>query len=466
MLFNSLTFGVFLPIVLILFWRARGAARLWVLLLASYIFYMWNNPWFIFLLVGLTVVNYYAAAFMVAGGRRRGWVLALAIIIDLASIGIFKYADFAIRTSNFAARHLDFLPSLPYAHIYLPLGISFFTFQMMSYVVDVWRGQPPERKIRNFALYVAFFPQLVAGPIMRSGDLIPQFRTERRFNPRLFRTGLFFLTMGMVKKVVFADNLGAYATRVFDDPESFNTLSNLSAVYAYAFQIYFDFSGYTDIAIGCGRMMGFEIMTNFNLPYLAHNMRDFWRRWHISLSTWLRDYLYIPLGGSRNGRGATYRNLMITMALGGLWHGAAWKFVIWGTYHGVLLAANRARTALFGSPREREVKLLGLRWWAGALVTFHLVCMGWIFFRADDMATVGAMFARLGALDFTGEFAGKYAMIGVALGAASHIANGRWNLRRAFLRSPALVQMAFYAAAVLLLALFSVEEKAFIYFQF
>jgi D-alanyl-lipoteichoic acid acyltransferase DltB (MBOAT superfamily) len=212
-------------------------------------------------------------------------------------------------------------------------------------------------------------------------------------------------------------------------------------------------------------MMGFRIMTNFNLPYLAHDIRDFWRRWHISLSTWLRDYLYIPLGGSRRGRSATYRNLMITMALGGLWHGAAWKFVIWGVYHGVLLALNRVRIEIFGKPK-REVTFLSLRWWVGAFITFHLVCLGWVFFRGNSMASIGVMLSRLAALHFSGPFEGTFAMVGVALGASSHILNGRYDLRYMFLRWPSLAQSAVYATAVLLLALFSSTEKAFIYFQF
>ncbi len=465
MLFNSLTFALFLPAVLLLFWKGPARGRLWMLLIGSYVFYAWNNPWCLLLIVGLTVFNFYSTAFMVSGGLRRKYVLAATIAVDLAAIGVFKYADFAIRTSNFFAGRLDFLPTLPYAHIYLPLGISFFTFQMMSYVIDVWRGLPPERNMRDFALYIAFFPQLVAGPIMRAGDLLPQLHKKPAFDSALFSEGLFFLSMGLVKKVVFADNLGSYATRVFADPAAFNTPSNLVAVYAYAFQIYFDFSGYTDIALGCGKMMGLELMTNFNLPYLAHSLSDFWRRWHISLSTWLRDYLYIPLGGSRKGTSHTCRNLMITMALGGLWHGAAWKFVIWGGYHGLLLVLERLKEAVFGKSKT-EVRYLSLRWLIGAFVTFNLVCLGWVFFRGNDMASIRAMLARIAELDFSGPFVGSYAMIGVALGLLSHLANGRWNIRSGFLASPAFARMAWYATAAVLIALFSSSEKAFIYFQF
>ena len=465
MLFNSTTFGVFLIAVLLLYWGGPWRARLWMLLVASLIFYSWDKPVFFFLITGMAVFNFYAAAFMVRGGAKRKWVLIAAIAADLVMIGIFKYANLAIQTIFAIPALARAYPTSHKVDIYLPLGISFFTFQMMSYLVDVWRGMAPEKHLRDFVLYITFFPQLVAGPIMRTSDLVPQFHEVKRFDPDRFRLGVFFLTMGLVKKVVFADPLGVYATQIFSDPGAYNTPSNLVAVYAYAFQIYFDFSGYSDIAIGCGHMMGFDIMTNFNLPYLANNLADFWHRWHISLSTWLRDYLYIPLGGSRHGRFNTYRNLIITMFLGGLWHGAAWKFAIWGVFHGGLLAANRARKEFFGSSSD-EVRMYSLRWWLGALLTFHLVCVGWIFFRGNNMHSIGVMFSRLAAFDMSGEFAGTFALSLVALGTLSHLANGRWQMRPVFLRMPAMAQMAVYAFAALAIALFATEEKAFIYFQF
>jgi len=280
--------------------------------------------------------------------------------------------------------------------IVLPVGISFYTFQTMSYTIDIYRGQlEPTQNFWDFALFVSFFPQLVAGPIERARSLLPQILERRHFQPAQMMEGLRLVCWGLFKKSYVADNLAPLVDTLFATPNP-SGLETLLAAYAFAFQIYCDFSGYSDIARGCAKCLGFEIMVNFNLPYIAAGMQEFWRRWHISLSTWLRDYLYIPLGGNRDSKGKTYRNLTITMLLGGLWHGAAWTFVLWGAYHGALLAVQRLWSDVAmkaggasGAPHGAALKLVRV------LATFHLVCLGWLIFRAASLPQLYGMLAGL-----------------------------------------------------------------------
>lgn len=466
MLFNSVEFGFFLVAVLALYWSAPDNARKWILLGASYYFYCYAHPPYALLLATLTLCNYYLGGKIAAGSRKSARAFLIAgITLDLASIGFYKYANLLLGTLNATGVFFGAAPRFPVLELVLPIGISFYTFQMLSYLVDVYRGAPAERSLRNFALYISFFTQLVAGPIVRPSVLLPQIKRKAEPDSEQMQMGLFLLAQGLVKKVVFADFLGAHVDAVFAAPVEFNSVSTLIAVYAYAFQIYFDFSGYTDIAIGCGKLLGFEIPDNFNLPYLARNMREFWQRWHISLSTWLRDYLYISLGGSRSKwRSRVYINLFITMVLGGLWHGANWTFAIWGLFHGMLIVINRMRRDgnrfKFKEDCSAAHKLLQ------TIITFHLVCVGWIFFRSETFSKAIAIFKKLAALDVSGSVEGTGALIMLCIAVASHFVRGRWKLESWFISLPRPVQGWAYGIIAVVIYIFFTPEQRFIYFQF
>jgi D-alanyl-lipoteichoic acid acyltransferase DltB (MBOAT superfamily) len=465
MLFNSIQFGFFLVAVLALYWSAGERARKWILLGASYYFYSFAHPPYAFLLAFLTIFNFYLSK-RVAGNRSTARIfLAIGVTVDLCSIGFYKYVNLILETFNVTGAFLGLTPQFPMLNVVLPIGISFYTFQMLSYLVDVHRGAEPEDSLRDFALYISFFTQLVAGPIVRPSVLLPQIKKRAIADAEQMQLGLFMIAQGLVKKIVFADNLGRHADAVFGDPMAFNSPSTLIATYAYAFQIYFDFSGYTDIAIGCGKLLGFEIPDNFNLPYLARNMREFWQRWHISLSTWLRDYLYISLGGSRKGgRAATYRNLFITMVLGGLWHGANWTFAIWGLYHGALIVINHIRrdSNILKAPEDSSTVRRVLQ----TIITFHLVCAGWVFFRSETFSKAITMFERLAALDFSGAVEGKDALMFLCVAVASHIIRETWRMEQWFIALPKPIQGWAYGMIAILIWVFFTQEQRFIYFQF
>lgn len=323
--------------------------------------------------------------------RRRKIFLLLSVVINLSILGFFKYFNFFSDNLTALTQSLfNYTPGFVTLKVVLPVGISFFTFQTMSHTIDVYRRRMPATKsLVELSAYVAFFPQLVAGPIERGAHLLPQFQRSRKLNKDHFREGMWLIFWGLYKKVVVADNMARLVNAAFGPCDRFsfseasiNGIYLLLAVYAFAIQIYCDFSGYSDIARGTARLMGFDIMLNFNLPYFSKNPSEFWQRWHISLSSWLRDYLYIPLGGNRDGLQKTLRNLTITMVLGGLWHGAAWTFVIWGAFHGLILVICR----LF-SKGSNERKSVGVSL-VQVFVTFHLVCLGWLFFRAQNLATI------------------------------------------------------------------------------
>ena len=327
--------------------------------------------------------------------RHRKVMLGFCVITNLTILGFFKYYNFFIDNFSYLAEAIfGHIPSALILNVVLPVGISFFTFQTMSYAIDVYRGNAAATSsLLEVAVYVSFFPQLVAGPIERGKHLLPQFQRIRTINSADFREGLWLIGWGLYKKIVVADNMAMIVNGVF---EPFDNLASMAAavpedgmrvlvaIYAFAFQIYCDFSGYSDIARGTAKLLGFDIMLNFNLPYFAKNPSDFWRRWHISLSTWLKDYLYIPLGGNRHGTRKMYRNLMITMLLGGLWHGAAWTFVLWGAFHGFILVLYRALA--LASDKSKS------SWWISfvqGVIMFHIVCLGWLIFRAQNLTTIG-----------------------------------------------------------------------------
>ena len=381
MLFNSGVFLKFFASFLLLYWLVRSnlRARNILIVLASYLFYGWWDYRFLGLILFSSVLDY-AVGLRIARqteARRRKLWLTLSIVANLGILGFFKYFDFFVTSMEALFQKLEIPFHTSTLHIVLPVGISFYTFQAMSYTIDVYRGTIPAcRNLVNFLAFVSFFPQLVAGPIERARHLLPQFECTLAINRAMLEEGVWLIIWGMFKKVVIADNLDALVNMVYDN----NTYSGPAvalATIAFGFQIYCDFSGYSDIARGLARVLGFDIMVNFNLPYFASNIREFWQQWHISLSTWLRDYLYISLGGNRRGETRTHANLFITMLLGGLWHGAAWHFVLWGAWHGIGLIVHRVAT--------RRLRIPTMIGW---LVTMLFVFYGWTLFRAQSFDQV------------------------------------------------------------------------------
>ncbi|MBN1256774.1 MAG: MBOAT family protein [Planctomycetes bacterium] len=396
MLFNSRVFLVFFVIVYVSYlllkkrWRVQNA----MLLVASYIFYGWWDWRFLSLIFISTVIDYIAGLNIIKANNpsRRKLFLVLSCITNLGLLGVFKYFDFFIGSATELLNFLNVDASRLYLHVTLPVGISFYTFQTMSYTIDIYRGRlKPTRNFWDFALFVSFFPQLVAGPIERAIHLLPQISGPRRITPELIRSGIFLVIWGLFKKVFIADNCMVIVNEVFANHPDYGGLAYLAAIYAFAVQIFCDFSGYSDIARGISMLMGFDLMLNFNLPYFAVSPSDLWRRWHISLSSWLRDYLYISLGGNRGGVYKTYRNLMLTMLLGGLWHGAKWTMVLWGFYHGLLLVVQRLLSGVMSGSPDKDQEPTGLRKWLQIILMFHLTCFGWLLFRAVDMPQVWDM---------------------------------------------------------------------------
>jgi D-alanyl-lipoteichoic acid acyltransferase DltB (MBOAT superfamily) len=388
-LFPSVQFAIFFPIVLALSWALMPWPRVWkpFILAASYLFYACASWRFIFLLGGATLGNQAATVGITrttSEGRRR-LIVALAVALDLGLLGVFKYYGFFAQQWADVASGLGVGGTLPLLTIALPVGISFFTFQAISYVVDVKREAVAPASLLDFAVYLSFFPHLVAGPIVRAREFLPQLRAPRDPNRVAVSSGIWLVALGLVKKVVIADYLArVLVDPVFAVPRGYGAPDVLLAAYGYAAQIYCDFSGYTDMAIGLALLLGFVFPQNFRSPYRATGFRDFWRRWHMTLSRFLRDDLYIPLGGNRRGRLFTYRNLMITMVLGGLWHGAAWTFVLWGAFHGIGLILEHALGGHIRTPAW-------LRW----LLTFHLVVLAWVLFRAQSLSDFGTLLSRL-----------------------------------------------------------------------
>ena len=389
LLFNSWEFVVFFGFVYGIYLLLPGYRQQNILLLiASYYFYAAWDWRFMFLLLSSTLLDYYCALQIDTSEdpRRRKTFLVCSIAGNLTLLGFFKYFNFFLDSLQPLLGSFGLSVERLHLHIVLPVGISFYTFQEMSYTIDVYRGElKATRKFLDFALFVAFFPHMVAGPIMRASTLLVQFFRPRVIDRSMLTTGSWLIFWGLWKKVVIADNMAALADPVFAGSASVSWLMAYLGVVAFAFQIYADFSGYSDIARGLARLLGIELMQNFDLPYFAVNPSDFWRRWHISLSTWLKDYVYVSLGGNRHGPVATYRNLMVTMFLGGLWHGAAWNYVWWGIYHGVLLVVHRLLRGTNQSARSGGV---GWRWAISSVVMFQFTLLGWLLFRCTRRVLV------------------------------------------------------------------------------
>jgi alginate O-acetyltransferase complex protein AlgI len=473
-LFNSLEFLVFFLVVLGLYAVLRHRAQNTLLLVASYVFYgVWDYR-FLALLMGTTVVDYYVALAMQRqiGTAARKRILVLSIVANLGVLAVFKYLNFFADSFAELAAVFGFHVSPFTLKVILPVGVSFYTFQSMSYTIDVYRGHlKPTKKLNDFALYVAFFPQLVAGPIERATRLLPQVMSPRTITLEKVGAGLSLIALGFYKKVVVADNLAGTVDAIFGKTGGYTGAEVVVATLLFAFQIYADFSGYSDIARGTARLLGFELMQNFREPYFARNPADFWRRWHISLSTWLRDYLYIPLGGNRHGVWKTYRNLTLTMLLGGLWHGAAWNFVLWGLYQGTLLVAYR----LYEERHEAHAKVSErrdgkLRAIVETAIMFTFTLYGWLLFRADSGAQIVAMTAALG----------EFGSIATVLQAVAKLLFYAWPIllldylkfrsndaEPVLTRAPVVWQVGAYCYLFLMFIVMGRYEGAsFIYFQF
>ena len=472
MVFNSLTFVIFLGLVLLahslpLPWRLRKLN----LVLASYLFYAAWNPPFVVLLWISTLVDWFAARAMgrtTSRPRRRALLIA-SLSVNLGLLGAFKYGDFLLENFRLLLAEVGVAYAPPALNLVLPVGISFYTFQTLSYTIDVYRGRlEPWPRFVDFALYVTFFPQLVAGPIVRAGDFLPQCRQPRRASSAQLGWGATLLLVGLFEKVVLADGVMApVADAVYAAPESAGWVDAWIGTVAFSGQIFFDFAGYSTCAIGAGLCLGFVLPDNFRSPYAAIGFSDFWRRWHISLSSWLRDYLYIPLGGNRKGGARILVNVMLTMLIGGLWHGAAWGFVVWGGIHGVLLVAERVARGRFGQAAwvGRAHGRIGL-----AILTYVLVCLAWVFFRAESLADAllltRTMLAGSGANLELGR-----AQAAWVLGVTAVLLVGQWLLRDASLAAacrPVPWYLRSLLLALLAIAILGVpgDDRAFIYFQF
>lgn len=470
MKFNSLEYILLLVTTLVLFFRLPYRGRLLLLIASSILFYaFWNIP--LVSLIFISAIVDFTAGQMIARsqhkGRRVGFLL-LSLLTNLGLLGYFKYANFFVENIQMA---LGGTSEGRYLEILLPPGISFYTFQTMSYTIDVYRGKiQPTRSFLRFFLYVCFFPQLVAGPIERAAHLLKQFdhAARRRLSLENFVIGARMIIWGMFKKVVFADYCGLIADRVYANPGGFDGWSAIVATYAFTLQIYCDFSAYSEIARGSARLFGIDLMQNFDQPYLTTDISTFWRRWHISLSTWIRDYLYFPLGGSRCGKSRALMNLVITMALSGLWHGAAWNFVIWGLFHGVLLllTALLTRQVFFQVFRGRAGRAWRLLAW---FVNFHLVVFGWILFRVNAMADtwtiLGRIAASVGSLQLPTRGQATFVLFTGLFVLGSYLKRRYQVLQR--IDQNATVSVLFYGLLIIGMLLFSLPDgPQFIYFQF
>lgn len=397
MLFNSLIFVVFFAIVYLLYLSLSHRWQNRMLLVASYVFYGAWDWRFLSLILASTIADYFCGLGIHASRdrRRRKALLLVSLTVNLGLLGFFKYYGFFTDNLQELAGLIGWNLDALTLNVILPVGISFYTFQTLSYTIDIYRGRlRPERNIFDFALFVAFFPQLVAGPIERAWRLLPQISLPRHIGLKEITDGAWLCLYGFFLKVFVADNLAPLVDRVFSMAGPVPGGEALTAVYAFAFQIFGDFAGYSSIAIGVAKLLGFDLMNNFLFPYLVTNPRDFWRNWHISLSTWLRDYLYIPLGGNRGGPTITQRNLFLTMLLGGLWHGAAWTFVLWGAYQGTTLILHRQFESRL--PRLRLSGGAATAWyWLKVIFMFHVTCLGWLIFRAQSVGQVWEMLVAI-----------------------------------------------------------------------
>ncbi len=446
--------------------------RLYVILFSYYFYYKSSGNYFILLLF-VTLFDFFLARKMsdTQNKKHKKAYLILSLAGNLGLLGYFKYTNFFYEMYCQVAQH----PFDPF-NIVLPVGISFFTFQSMSYTIDIYRGQIKALdKIFDYAFFVSFFPQLVAGPIVRAKDFLPQIHRPLFITKEMFGQGIFLILTGLFKKAIISDYISVnFVDRIFDNPTLYSGIENLFGIYGYALQIYCDFSGYSDMAIGIALLLGFHFNINFDSPYKSATITEFWRRWHISLSSWLRDYLYISLGGNRKGKVRTYINLFITMLLGGLWHGASLRFICWGALHGIALAVHKFLMSIFPSMKQNGEQMGPLRRILGILITFHIVCFGWIFFRAHSfedainiMKQIAFSFHPELFIDLMRGYPTVFTLM--IIGFLLHFAPKRLEdaCKQAVISMPLIVKaLAFVILIVMIMQIKSAEIQPFIYFQF
>ncbi|MAI89267.1 MBOAT family protein [Ponticaulis sp.] len=472
MIFTEAIFPLFLMIVLGVYWGImRGSWRNDWLLLASIVFYGWWDVRFLALIGAVVFVAWFAGLMMKKreeSQRAQLWVLWPAIAFQLVMLATFKYFGFFSESARVALSTIGMDASWPTLNIILPVGISFYIFQAISYLVDIYRRQlPVETQFARVAFYIAFFPQLVAGPIVRAASFFPQIDRKKTFSGGLVAAGARAFILGFVYKAGLADNIAPFVDPVFADISAYNTPSVIGATFAFGTQIYFDFAGYSLMAIGVARWFGFYIPKNFDDPYSSTSIAVFWRRWHMSLSFWLRDYLYIPLGGNRLGPVKTYRNLMITMVLGGLWHGAAWSFVLWGALHGAALSVHRF---IMGHVAGKEL-IPALGGMFGLVLTVFMVFAAWVPFRAESMADTLSVWAGFVGLRAGGEASLPWVAFWVPLLIIIDSVFSQTDVlkrisRTPIFRSPSLYWAGMGCLAALMLALYPLKSAPFVYFQF
>lgn len=474
LLFNS---GVFLLLFLCFMFfygllQHHVIARMVYITSFSIYFYYMSSGWYFILMMAAALLAHFLALKIYVSRKRtqRKFLLIVSLVLFLGLLAYFKYTNFIIDIiNNFSAN------KIPFQSIFLPLGISFYTFELISYTVDVYKRKfKPVKHILDFSFYISFFPHLVAGPIVRPNELMPQIRSKVLIDKEHIGKGIFFILSGLLKKAIISDYIGVnFVDRIFDNPTLYSGVENLMGVYGYTLQIYCDFSGYSDMAVGIALLMGFHLPLNFNAPYQSTNITEFWRRWHISLSSWLRDYLYIPLGGNKVGKMRQYLNLMITMLLGGLWHGASFKFIVWGGMHGIALALDKAKDELLKKFNIAKPKNLFYKI-GGWLITFHLVAFCWIFFRASSYASALALLQQI-ISNFKGElflqlitgYQGVFLLM--ALGYAIHFIPVKIEdkIKKGITIAPSIIQAALLALMIYLVyQTRSAEVQPFIYFQF
>ena len=470
MLFTTGKYWLFLTIVFFVYWSIaqRRNFRVVVILLASYYFYALWNPKFVPLLFALSTVDFLTALgiSLTTNNRLRRALLSISIVSDVGTLILFKYFNFFSTSATALLELLHWQTrSFLIEDLVIPLGLSFLTFRSLSYVIDVYRKTTaPTSRYFDYLAFVAFFPTLIAGPVVRAKELLPQFSQPKMENEQGVEA-IFLILVGLIKKVAIADVIGMnLVDRVFDQPQLYSSLETLAAIYGYALQIYCDFSGYSDIAIGSAMLLGFKLPDNFNSPYRAQNLRDFWKRWHITLSNWLFDYVYISIGGLRKRRFNLYRNLFLTFLIGGLWHGASWTFVLWGALHGIGLSVNH-----WWSARHKS-QLIRYEWRKVlcAVATFHFVCLTWIVFRSQTLSQVFDLLKRLSAFQFSTANVPSSLLLLLVLGFASHFAPApvTTGLRKAWSWLPAPAQAVVVLSIALGLYYVSGTEVQFIYGNF
>ncbi len=477
MFFNSLTFAAFLPIVFILYWfvfKRHLKSQNLLVLVASYVFYGWWDYRFLSLIILSTIVDYFVGLALQKqqDTKKRKWLLACSLVFNLSLLGFFKYANFFIESWVDAWQMLGVEMQSSSLQIILPVGISFYTFQTLSYTIDVYRKKmEPTSSFVQFATYVAFFPQLVAGPIERASHLLPQFKIPRTFNFETAKSGVHLIIWGLFQKVVIADSCATYVNAIFTNYEGMNSLTLLLGAVYFAFQIYGDFAGYSNIAIGVARLLGFDLMRNFNYPYFSRDIAEFWRRWHISLSTWFRDYLYIPLGGSKGSKTQQIRNVFVIFIVSGFWHGANWTFVAWGALNALyflpllLLKQNRNNIDIVAGgrffPSIKEIFQIGS--------TFVLTCLAWVFFRSSSITDSLAYLERLFTnLEFKKQYLNieRYSVEMLLL--IAFFLGVEWVYRQRETPLYGKFDMVKIVIVLLMIIVFGVfsEHQSFIYFQF